>query len=124
MRACRGVLKPDGRIAGYTIHTRARLTPLELERAVDLGPSEVLADGSPAEQCEENGFRVISVEDVTREFRTTCETILREWSSLEAELRVEEGDDVFEEEMRKKTNMVAGVDKGLLARSLVVAQKV
>ncbi len=124
MGACKDVLKSDGRIAGYTIHTRPRLTPSELERAVELGPSEVLADGSPAEQCEETGFRVVSVEDVTTEFRTTCETILREWSSLEAELRAEDGDEVFEEEMRKKSNMVAGVDKGLLARSLVVSQKV
>jgi len=38
-------------------------------------------------------------------------------------LRLEEGDEFYEEERRKKDSMLQGIDEGILRRSFVVARK-
>lgn len=69
------------------------------------------------------GFRVTLEEDVTEDFRVTCEAIVRARRELEAELRGEEGDAVFEDELEKKMSTLQGASEGLLQRSLLVASK-
>jgi len=71
----------------------------------------------------ETGFRVIVDEEVTEDFQTTCEAILRARRELEEELRGAERDDVFEEELEKKALTLQGISEGLLRRSLLVASK-
>jgi hypothetical protein len=71
----------------------------------------------------ETGFRVILDEDVTEDFRATYEAILRARRDLEDELRGEEGDVVFEEELEKKALTLQGISEDLLRRSLLVASK-
>lgn len=117
------MLRRGGRIAGYVIHTPAGLGPSGERRVVELCPREVLAEAPYDELHASAGLEVSSREDVTDEFRATCEAILEEREALEAELRAEQGDEVFEEEHGKKQAVLAGIDEGLLQRSLIVADR-
>ncbi len=71
----------------------------------------------------ETGFRVIVDEDVTDDFQATCVAILQARRDLEDELRGEEGDVVFEEELETKALTLQGISEDLLRRSLLVASK-
>ncbi len=117
------MLKQGGRIAGFVIHTPTELTPAQEDRAAELGPSDVTASASPAALAREAGFAVTFVDDVTDQFRSTCDDLLRARVRLEDELRAEEGDAVYEEERDTKAAVRLGIDEGLLLRSLIVAVK-
>jgi len=123
LRACYEILRPGGRIAGYAIHVPPGLSEAQARRAAELGPSEVLAESPIGDLLREAGFRVIVDEDVTEDFQATCEAILRARRDLEEELRGEEGDVVFEEELEKKALTLQGISEDLLRRSLLVASK-
>ena len=123
LRACYEVLRPDGRIAGYVIYAPPGLTEAQRKRASELGPSEVLAESRLGDLLRETGFRVIVDEDVTDDFQATCVAILQARRDLEDELRGEEGDVVFEEELEKKALTLQGISEDLLRRSLLVASK-
>lgn len=120
LRECQRVLKPGGRIAGYVIHISRGLTKAQVAQASELGPGEVGASGSPEELLHQAGFGVLVVRDVTDNFRATCAALLRARRGLAHELRAEEGDEAFDQELRAKEAMLEGIDGGLLQRSLVV----
>ena len=120
LRECQRVLKRGGRIAGYVIHTSRDLTPTQVARASEFGPGEVGASGAPEELLHDAGFGVLVVRDVTENFRATCAALLQARRGLARELRAEEGDEVFEDELRAKEAMLEGIDEGLLQRSLIV----
>ena len=111
---------PGGRIASYIIHTSGNLTPAQVIRASELGPTHVTAPAPPAELMREAGFAMLAVNDVTENFRATCTALLQARQQLAHELRAEEGDESFEDELHAKTSMLEGIDEGLLQRSLVV----
>ncbi len=115
------MLEPKGRLAGYVIHTPDGLTPAQQLRAADLGPSDVSAPAGPEELTRRAGFVIRRAEDVTTDFRATCLALLRAREEHAEQLRVEEGEEVFEEEWGRKARMLEGIDAGLLRRSLVVA---
>ncbi len=121
LRACHEVLRAGGRLVGYVIHMPADASPEEAARASRLGPAEIAAEASPAELAREAGFEVHEVRDVTAAFAHTCEALLEARMELEAELRKEEGDDVFEKEREDKALMLQGIQEGLLRRALIVA---
>ena len=117
------MLKPDGVLAGYVIHTPPGLTPVQEQEAVDLGPSAVGAEASPAEMATAAGFREVGVRDVTDMFLATLDRVISARLSYEARLRELEGDQVFEDEQGENEGRRRGVLSGLLKRSLVVARK-
>ena len=116
------VLKPEGVLAGYTIHTPPGLTPTEEDEAMELGPIAVGADAPPGEMASEAGFRGVRVVDRTDAFLVTCERVIASHLSYEAELREEKGDEVFEEDQAKSEGYRRGILSGLLKRSLVIAR--
>ena len=117
------VLKPGGRIAGYVIQVPAGVTEAQERRAAELGPSEVVAPSSFEALTQTAGLTIVLTEDVTEAFRSTCAALAAARRDLENELRIDEGDDFYEEERRKKNSMLQGIDEGILRRSLVVASK-
>ncbi len=123
LRECHRVLKPGGRIAGYTIHTPDGLSRGDKQRAAELGPSEVGAAAPLEDLARSAGLSVMLQEDVTAGFRATCDAIIQARTQLEDALCVEEGHEVYEEEQQKKRSMLGGIDEGLLFRSLLVAVK-
>lgn len=110
-------------MAGYVIHTPAGLAAAAERRVAEILPMEVLADGSPADLAERAGFSLVACDDVTDQFRTTCESILRAREEREAELRAVDGDDAYDDDQRRKAAVLTGIDEGLLERSLIVAEK-
>ncbi len=123
LRECHRVLKPDGVLAGYIIHTPPGLTPAQEQEALDLGPSAVGAEASPGEMATAAGFREVAVRDVTDTFLATLDRVISARLSYEARLRELDGDQVFEEEQGESEGRRRGVLSGLLKRSLVVARK-
>lgn len=123
LRECHRVLEPGGLIGGYVIHTPGGLTAPEQERAATLGPSAVLGGAAPEELLRSAGFRMGHCDDVTRTFRNTTAAMLRARGERETELRMAEGDELFEQEMDKKCRMLEGIDAGLLVRSVLVGVK-
>ncbi len=124
LRECERVLRPGGRMAGLVIHTTTGLGEDGAALARELGPSAVTAVGAPPYRYAESaGFQLAHHEDLTDDFRATCEAILRERARSEAALRDEEGDEWFDEDVTKKTAMIEGIDRELLRRSLVVVRK-
>ena len=123
MRECHRVLKPDGLLAGYVIHTPPGLTPAQEREAIDLGPSAVGAKRSPADIATAAGFREVRVEDVTDTFLAICERVISARLSNETGLRELKGDQVFEDEQGETEDKRRGILSGLLMRSLVIARK-
>ena len=123
LRECRRVLKPGSRSAGYVIHTPRGLTEAGERRATELGPSDVAAPLAPDALARKAGLSVVDVQDVTEDFRATCEALLRARDALAPDLRAEEGDDLYEEERTAKTAMLTGIDEGVLCRSLIVTTR-
>jgi len=84
---------------------------------------DVLADGSPVELVERAGFSIVVCDDVTDQFRTTSNAIVRARERHEAELRAVDGDEVYDDDQRRKAAVLTGIDEGLLARSLIATVK-
>lgn len=116
------ILKPGGRIAGFVIHTPANVTGADRNRAIELGPSEVIASAPPEELARSAGFVKVMRRDLTAVFQDTCASIVKNWALAEAALREAEGDEFYEEELAKKRGILEGIRSGLLQRSLVVAR--
>ena len=123
LREFHRVLKLGGRVAAYVIHTPNDLSIEEETRARELGPSEVTASGSPEDLAASAGLTVIDQRDVTEEYRSLCEALLRVRGELETLLRDEEGDEEYEKGQSDKVSRLKGIDEGLLQRSLIVAVK-
>ena len=117
--SCDAIVHAGGRLAGYIIHTPEGLSAAEAQRAAELGPPNVAA--SLDTLTRRAGLTVVGREDVTMQFRDCCESLLRARTRLESVLRAEEGDEAFDEEHARKTDMLTGIHERLLLRSLVVA---
>jgi hypothetical protein len=124
LRACHSLLRPGGRIAGYTIHAAEDLGAAERALAAELGPMAVNADRSPADLLRAAGFHLLIEEDVTATFQATAEAFWRAREDLADTLRLEEGDVRFEEEQQSTQAVLDGIARGLLRRSLHVGLKV
>ena len=123
MRECRRILEPGGRLAALVIEATPGLSIDERKRAVELGPSSVLAPDGLASMVDQVALRVLESVDLTEEFRAVVSLSLRELEADEPALRAGEGDVGYEEELEKKRKMLAGIDLGLLVRTLVVAER-
>jgi hypothetical protein len=123
MRECRRILKPGGRVAGYLIHTPPGLADRAYERASELGPAEAVTPEPLTELVAAAGLNLVALQDVTNDFRQTCRAILDARRDHETALRAEEGDEVFEDGQAQKDAVLAGIDEGLLLRSLLVAER-
>ena len=110
-------------MAGFVIHMPCSLTVEEESEARRIGPSEVKAVGSPTAQARKAGFGPVERYDVTGEFQATCQALLEARAEQERTLREEHGDEWFDEEDTKTTEMIDAIERGLLRRSLVVAHK-
>ena len=105
------------------IHTPSGLTEAGERRAAELGPSNVAALLSPDALARQASLSVVVLQDVTANFRATCEALLRARDALAADLRAEEGDELYEVERTAKTAMLTGIDEGVLCRSLIVTTR-
>lgn len=117
------MLLPQGRLAGYVIHTPDGLDPDQVERVSEMGPAYGLLEVPPQALLAAAGFALTGLTDVTPEFRQMLTRIHDERSRREEQLRREEGDELFEEAQERKVLTLRCVDEGLLVRTLWVARR-
>lgn len=111
-------------MAAVAIECPPGLDEDDRELAARLGPANVHAPGSLVDMAATAGLEPVLVEDWTDALRAVACRTITALEGAAAEIRAAEGDVVFDEEMGKKTRMVEGIDRGLLARTLVVARRV
>jgi hypothetical protein len=121
LRACRRILRPGGRTAFFTIFVSPGLSKRDHRRAVRLGPRAVASNRPQSGLVAAAGFTEVEDIDVTGEFLETARRWLRFSRQSEPALRESLGDDVVDEQLADRTDMVAGIEQGLLRRSLLVA---
>jgi hypothetical protein len=80
--------------------------------------------GRPLETAAaEARLDVVTVEDWTGELAETLRALVGGMRAHESLLRAQEGDDVFDHDVEKKSRLLEGVEAGLLRRTLVVATR-
>ena len=123
LRASHAALKIGGLLVGYSIHLATPLTVGQSLRASVLGPSFVSGLEDPIGLAKEVGFVDITVKDVTPHFRRTCLAWIQAMVSMEGELKkgLDQGD--YEDELQSKSDMLLGIEEGLLKRSLISCRR-
>jgi hypothetical protein len=96
-------------MAGYVMHTPTGLSTSDEIRAAELGPSDVASPAATEELAHTVGLATIVHKDVTDVLTVTYKAILETREKLEEELRAEEGDEVYDEETKKKHAMLDGI---------------
>ncbi|HVL65178.1 MAG TPA: hypothetical protein VM573_08435 [Actinomycetota bacterium] len=112
------MLKPDGRMAFYTITPAPGLSKKEHRRAVRLGPRAAAVSRPLDELMEAARFREVETVDVTHAFGDVARAWDREFNDHEASLREVLGDEL-EERRADRRGMIAAIEEGLLRRLLV-----
>ena len=120
LRACRRLLRPEGRIGFSTIVVPDGLSKKAHRRAVRLGPRAVASTRPLIELVDAAGFVDVEMIDVTDDFSTTARGWVREWSEHEAEVRAVLGDELDDRRSHHE-EMISGIEQGLLSRWLVIA---
>lgn len=117
------MLQEGGRLCGYVIHTPPHLNGEQVAKAREMGPAAGVLEGPAVDLLAEAGFRLIQQTDVTPEFELLLAAIRAHRTTREADLRAEEGDQVFEEGQERKRLTLQCVREGLLIRTLWVAER-
>jgi hypothetical protein len=121
LRACRRILVLGGRTAFFTIFVSPGLSRRDHRRAVRLGPRAVASSRAQSELVAAAGFVEVDEIDFTEEFLETARRWLRYSREFEPALRESLGNDVVDEQLAARTDMVTAIEEGLLKRSLLLA---
>lgn len=123
LRECARVLRPGGLLAAVAIECPPGLSAADTELAAVLGPANVHADGALVDMVAAVGLEPLHVVDWTDALRAVGERTITALEAAAEAIRLTEGDAVYEEELGKKTRIVEGIDRGVLARTLVIARR-
>lgn len=121
LRACRRVVKDEGRLAFSVIAFAAGLTSAEYKRAEAAAPPCTATDTPYPELIEQAGFSIIESIDVTDAFKAIT---TREFAAFRARadhLRELLGAEEFDERVALRHRRVAALADGLIRRTLYVA---
>lgn len=122
LRACKRVLRPDGRLAFFVVVIRSGLPSARQALVREAAPAFVETSSPYRTMLEAAGFRSIAERDVTAEYHHTAAEWLRVAAALEPELRRALGDDVFEEKQANRRSSFQAIEEGDLGRMLYTAR--
>jgi hypothetical protein len=117
------MLRRGRRMVFLTIEPVAGIDDEQLNRAVECGPPEVALDAPHEAMLREAGFRVLDAIDATVEFSATQQAWFDSWIGREPELVALLGRPAFDERQLERLAMRAGIDEGLLRRTLYVTAR-
>ena len=123
LRACHRVLKPEGRIAYYTIFVPPDLSEAEYRGITRFRPLAATGRRSLPEMLESAGFTDVRETNVTKQYRTT----VRDW--LEGRRRHFDGlapvlgEAYLKGKIDEGVATLAALKNGLLRRSLLTARR-
>lgn len=113
LRACKTLLRDDGRMAFFTIFVPSGLTPEEYRTAVRSGPSAVSSRGRDhRELLAAAGFSRTEEIDLTPEFREAASTWYFGRERHAAELIAAEGEDSFNERQQDSRSQLEAIEAG------------
>lgn len=109
-------------MAFLTIAIAPGLSKRQHRRAARIGPRSVASNRSPRELMEAAGYERLEVVDVTEDFRRTAVAWHEQYTKHADELRSILGSEL-DELCENRTDLIAGVEEGLLQRALVSGTK-
>ncbi len=123
LRACHRVLKPEGRIAYYTIYVPADLSEADYRRITKFWPPAANGRRWPHEMLESAGFIDVHETDVTKQYRLTAKGWLegrhRHYDGLKQAL----GEATLKDKIEEGQSILRSIKDGLLRRSLLTARR-
>ncbi len=119
LRACRRLLRPNGRIAYLTIIMTPGLDRAEHREAVRIGPPAVTSRAPDDVLMRQARFVDVQITDVTTEFSSTASAWRTEFTHHEVEVKALLGEATWEERQSARADMLRGINEGLLRRVLV-----
>ena len=123
LRACHRVLKPEGRIAYYTIYVPSDLSAADYRRITKFWPAAATARRSPSEMLESAGFTDVDETDVTKQYRVTARGWLEGRRRHYDELEQAMGEATLDGKIQEGEMTLASLKDGLLRRSLLTARR-
>ena len=123
LRACHRVLKPEGRIAYYTIYVPADLSAADYRRIMKFWPAAATRRRSPSEMLESAGFIDVHETDVTKQYRMTSRGWLEGRRRRYDELARAMGEDTLKGKIVEGDAILGSFKDGLLRRSLLTARR-
>ena len=123
LRACHRVLKPEGRIAYYTIYVPPDLSASDYRRIMKFWPPAGTRKRSPTEMLESAGFIEVQERDVTKQYRKTSRGWLEGRRSRYDELAQAMGEDTLKGKIEEGKAILGSIKDGLLRRSLLTARR-
>jgi hypothetical protein len=121
LRACRRVLRRNGKTAFHVISVPPGLSRGEQIRAVEIGPVHARVDGSYADLLIAAGFGGVEEFDITDQFRETIATWHFASAAAADELEQVYGVEEFRQSQLHHLRRLEAIDDGMLIRSLFVA---
>jgi SAM-dependent methyltransferase len=119
---CRRVIRHDGRMVFTVIYVSAGLSPNAYQRALASGPEFVESEGTYPDMIAETGWTLVSREDVTLGFASTCRRLIAADERHRGDLIALIGNDEFEMRQDNWRTKLAAVEDGLLRRELYAAK--
>ena len=123
LRACHRVLKPEGRIAFYTIYVAPGLSAADYRRVLKLWPSVASGKRSPSEMLESAGFIDVHETGVTKQYERTAKGWLNGRRRHYDDLKQALGATALDGKIGENEFMLALMKDGLIRRSLLTARR-
>ncbi len=123
LRACRRVLKAEGRIAYYTIYAPPDLSAADYRRIMKFWPPAATRRGTPSEMLESAGFIDVRETDVAKQYRTTSRAWLEGRRSRFDQLAQAMGEDTLKGQIEEGESTLELIKDGLVRRSLLTGRR-
>ncbi len=123
LRACHRVLKPEGRIAYYTIYVPADLSDADYRRITKFWPPAANGRRWPSEMLESAGFIDVHETDVTKQYRKTSQAWGEGRRRRYDQLAQAMGEETLKGKIEEGDAILGSIKDGLLRRSLLTARR-
>ena len=124
LKECRRVIHSSGLMAFTVISIQPDLSDQDRKQAIQVSPDFVESEVDYRTMLENTGWTLISYEDITEEFKISCQRMMLAEEALEEDLRDLKGSMEFEESKEAWELKLKAFNKGLLRRELFVVKPI
>ncbi len=120
LKACRGVIRNDGRMVFTVISIAPGLSPEKYRRAVENGPEFIESEADYLTLLGQTGWAVVDRQDITLDYAASCGRQLQADEERRDALEALIGASEFAERQAGWRSKLTAIDDGLLCRELIV----
>ena len=121
LKACREVIRNDGRMVFTVISIAPGLSPEKYRRAVENGPEFIESETDYPTLLQQTGWATVERQDITLDYAASCFRQLQADNERKDELETLIGASEFAERQAGWRSKLTAMDDGLLRRELFVA---